>query len=240
MTYKYTHFIPENIAPKGAVSIEVYNKENQLVTTIPLGRMTPPLTEPIYSFGLISDLHLTASTEPNYASTKKVQKALRYFQDAECDFVIACGDLTNTGFFTIINNEEKNPDAYVYTEEHFAKYQSLCQEITIPVYAICGNHENYGDGYHGHKLSEYMTALTQYTGINSWFQTIDHKGDSFVFLSQPDPGHIYSDDDMAAITTFLDDNLNKRIYIIIYTYIEYVFIILKCIFTKNWLFYLHF
>ena len=39
--YKYNHFIPQNIAPKGAKSIGVYDG-NKKICTIPLGRMAQP------------------------------------------------------------------------------------------------------------------------------------------------------------------------------------------------------
>ncbi|MBR4023246.1 MAG: hypothetical protein IKI94_11790 [Ruminococcus sp.] len=58
MAYKYTYFIPENIAPSNAKSIGVYDSNGVKVCNIPLGRLTPPTDNKLYSFGLVSDMHL--------------------------------------------------------------------------------------------------------------------------------------------------------------------------------------
>ena len=68
MAYKYKHFIPQNIAPSGAKSIGVYNQNSEKICTIPLGRLAPTTKEKLYSFGLLSDIHLfhlPASWNPN-------------------------------------------------------------------------------------------------------------------------------------------------------------------------------
>ena len=60
MKYEYTHFINENIAPKGATRILVKSGEEE-VCSIPATRfngLTPPDKSPRYSFGLISDAHM--------------------------------------------------------------------------------------------------------------------------------------------------------------------------------------
>ena len=69
MAYKYKHFIPQNIAPKGAKQIGVYNSKGNKVTNIPLGRLTAPTATPLNSFGLVSDIHLWETLRPTETAT---------------------------------------------------------------------------------------------------------------------------------------------------------------------------
>ena len=135
MAYKYTHFIPQNTAPSGAKSIVVYDSNNNKVYEIPLGRMTPSNVEPLYSFGLVSDMHLYKSSVAWNPDTK-FDNALTYFEEKECVFCAHCGDMTQTGLFN--EGDKVNMDT-----AQIAKYKEVCDKHTIPVYGICGNHESY-------------------------------------------------------------------------------------------------
>ena len=76
MVYKYKHFIPQNIAPKGITRIAVYNSNNEKMCTIPLGRLKPTESEKLYSFGALSDVHMY---QPQYTTAlADFQKALQY------------------------------------------------------------------------------------------------------------------------------------------------------------------
>lgn len=94
-----TQLIPQNIAPAGAKHIGVYDGNGNQVATIPLGRMTPPTEEPLYRFGLVSDIHISHNTAVAWQPIPKFDNALTQFEEQGCVFCIACGDLTNTGFY---------------------------------------------------------------------------------------------------------------------------------------------
>lgn len=153
MAYKYKHFIPQNTAPKGATGIGVYDANGNKVYTIPLGRMAPPTTEPLYSFGLLSDIHMTGDS--NVGTKEKdgngyitdgfyFRKALEFFSNSGCKFVCISGDLTDVGLFSYTDESTKS-EYYYYYPNQFEEYKAICDLFaeTLPVYGCCGNHESY-------------------------------------------------------------------------------------------------
>ena len=170
MKYEYTHFIPENVAPKGATRIVVKKKisesEEAEICDIPSARfvgLSRPSGDPLYSFGLVSDCH-TYKTETisdaSWSGNKKLRNALSYFETFGCIMVIGCGDYTQTGFYkknesdssiTISNNVIPvrdpvviQPYGYYYDETQMLNHSEIIKAADIPVHEIFGNHENYG------------------------------------------------------------------------------------------------
>lgn len=134
--YQYKHLIPENVAPPGAKRIGVYDSNGMKVSNIPLGGLTPPSGEKLYSFCALADVHITYDT-----ANTDFQRALTY-ANANCDFTVIAGDLTGNA----------------NVESQIATYKSIVDTYspTKPVYAITGNHEHYGN-----KVKDY---LENYTG----------------------------------------------------------------------------
>ena len=95
MSYKYTHFIPENTAPKGAKRIGVYDENGKRVMTIPLGTLAPVAKTKLYSFGLVSDIHLYKTTV-DWSPDTKFDNALTYFENEGCVFCAHGGDISQT------------------------------------------------------------------------------------------------------------------------------------------------
>ena len=91
---KYTHLIPQNRADSSVRKIAVFSPTGKQVGTIPLGRLTMSAeVEKQYSFGALSDVHITKDT-----ATEDFQKALSYLNnDADVAFTCICGDLTENG-----------------------------------------------------------------------------------------------------------------------------------------------
>ena len=88
MRYNYTNFIKQNIAPKNAKSIVVFNSKGENIYTISLGRMARPKSQKLYSFGLISDLHFVEyGLSVTWSPSEKVDNALTYFENNNCDFL---------------------------------------------------------------------------------------------------------------------------------------------------------
>lgn len=176
MKYEYTHFIDENVAPKGATRIVVKNG-NEEVCAIPVSKfenLTPPRSKFLYSFGLVSDCH-TCHTATNHGGNNKLRNALTYFQAQNCIMTIGCGDFTQTGFYrrndsrsttitvvgtTVIPNR---PDFTVpplttyYDENQMVSYKNIVDKFDMPVYELFGNHENYN--------GEAITAETTIEGV---------------------------------------------------------------------------
>lgn len=154
MTKSETHLIPENIMPKGATVVGVYNSQGSKVGYIPFGRTSRPTGEPDYSVCVLSDIHVYEDTYPT--STEDFIRALTY-ANANCDFTCIAGDLVSTGG----------------QKSQLANYASLVAQYSPdkPVYAIAGNHENYdgyADGTRGHHLRTYTGHPLYYSfGVRS-------------------------------------------------------------------------
>ena len=211
--YKYSHFIPQNIAPKGAERIAVYNGNGDVVCTIPLGRMTHPSKQKLYSFGLVSDIHLW-STERDYKPNVKFDNALTYFENTGCAFCCVSGDLTQTGFY--IRTNENDASTQYWDEAQFAKYKEICgKHPNLPVYEIAGNHESYysmplSDAIKGNKLWE------TYTDINELHYYFEYQNDVFIFCGQPRGSTPMTDEAFDFLSDTLEANSNKRCFIFIH------------------------
>lgn len=206
--YKYKHFIPQNTAPSGAKKIGVYNAKGEKIYTIPLGRMTPPAKEKLYSFGLLSDIHLYPIAAVAWIPEVKFNNALTYFENQGCAFCAHCGDFTQTGLF--LDGDTTNMDI-----RQFAKYKEICDAHSIPIYGICGNHESIT----GVPITNNLAELKQYTGTDLYY-TVQQGNDLFIFIGQPTYNKVMGDDALQWLSDTLESNQNKRCFVFIHSYIE--------------------
>lgn len=205
MAYKYRHFIPQNTAPIGAKRIGVY-KGNEKVFTIPLGRLTPPNGNKLYSFGLVSDLHIW-KVESSWQGNKKFDNVLTYFESRGCLFCAHCGDITQTGLYD-------DGDKLNLAPAQFEMYKSICDKHTIPVYGICGNHESYVN-----PIENNLTELKYYAGTDLYY-TIEQNNDLFIFIGQPHGSIVMSNSAFSWLEGMLETNKNKRCFVFVHAYIE--------------------
>lgn len=109
----YKGFIPENVAPKDARRIGIYDTNGNRVGQIPLESLTfPDAGVKLYSFGLLSDAHVQYDT-----ALADLQRALAYLTDEEnVVFTCICGDLTSDGTDAQLTEYKNAVSAYlVYT-----------------------------------------------------------------------------------------------------------------------------
>ncbi len=206
MPYVYRHFIPQNTAPSGAQKIGVYDSNGKKVLTIPLGGLTPTGGEKLYSFGLLSDIHVWV-VEPTWSGNQKLDNALTCFENEGCAFVIHAGDITQTGFYREAAKDTLDP-------EQFAMYKSICDQHTIPIYGICGNHESYV-----HPITDNLAELKQYTGTDLYY-TVEQGDDLFILIGQPSYNEVMGDDALQWLEETLADNASRRCFVFIHSYIE--------------------
>lgn len=207
MAYIYPHLIPQNIATTGVKSIGVYDGNGKKIYTIPLGGLTPPAKEKLYSFGLVSDIHLYPLAAVEWKPEKKFEKALTFFENSGCVFCAHCGDISQTGLF-------READKANIAPEQFAKYKEICDNHTMPVYGLCGNHESYVN-----PISNNLTELRYYIGCDLSF-SIEQGNDLFLFLGQPNPGYVMSDEHFQWLSDMLKNNTHKRCFVFVHAYIE--------------------
>lgn len=191
--YQYTHFIKENIAPKGAKNIAVYDSNSKKVCTIPLGGLTPPSGSKLYSFCALSDVHITYDT-----ANTDFQRALTYVDNSDCAFTCICGDLTDNG-----------------TASQLAQYKSIVDTYakTKPVYAIVGNHENYSHYEHTYNIVDYTNHPLYYMfeygndvyimcGCYAWYE-----GNTQI------KGEVFTGEYLQWLYQTLEANRNKRCFV---------------------------
>lgn len=197
--------IPENTAPPGSTKIGVYDSDGNRVCNIGLGRLTPPSTEPLYSFGLLSDLHLN-TTDSGQNSTR-FSNALTFFEAQGCSFCCHTGDMTNIGFWMEGTKE--------YTTEQFNEYKRIRGlHPNLPVYGCCGNHDSYTKA-----ITDNLTELKTYTGHGLHF-SMTHGDDLFLFLGQPSATIPMSDDALAWLETMLEANADKRCFVFVHPFVD--------------------
>ena len=233
MRYVYTHFIPENIAPKGATQIVIKSGEEE-TCSIPkslFGDMTHPTGEPDYSVGWVSDCHtLKTATinDTNYQSNVKLRNALSYFAAQGCVMVIGCGDFCQTGFY--LDNKDD------YNESQMVNYRDIIGAYPIPVYELYGNHEN----YHGRNITDNLARAKELIGIPHTAYTVSSAPDSdsvvgtttrpnryapvgddlYIMCGQPTQGAPMSADDFDWLKNILEANKNRRCFVAVHSYIE--------------------
>lgn len=211
MTYKYEHLIPQNIAPKGAKHIKVYNTNGEVVCTIPLGRLKQPSKTKRYSFGIVSDTHICPNNADGAIVSARLNKAFTWFEEQGASLIANCGDMTNIGF--------ENPKG-TYNPVEFAEYQRICNlHPNTPVYGACGNHDSYNTD-----IANYEDELIEYTGHGIRF-TVEHNGDVFIFFGQPKSSILYVDGsvipvpELAWLQEQLSNNKDKRCFVFIHPYL---------------------
>lgn len=214
MAYVYKHFIPQNTAPKGATKIGVYDSNGNKVLTIPLGGLTPPTKEKLYSFGIVSDIHISHNTTVAWQPIPKFDNALTLFENNGCALCIACGDLTNTGFYR--RTDESDSTTTYLDERQFAKYKEICDKHTIPVHELMGNHES----YYGQPITNNLDKLNTYTGKGVLSYTVAQGNDLFILCGQPRDAAVMSDEDFAWLGTTLEANKDKRCFVFVHSHID--------------------
>lgn len=213
MPYVYRHFIKENTAPTGAKKIGVY-KGNEKICDIPLGRLTPTTKTKLYSFGVLSDIHLYPIAAVVWTPETKFDNALTLFESKGCVMCIACGDLTNTGFY--LRTDESTAGTEYLDEQQFAKYKEVCDAHTIPVYEIMGNHES----YYGMPITNNLAKMETYTGKGVLSYTVTQGNDLFILCGQPRDAAVMSDDDFTWLGETLEANKDKRCFVFIHSHID--------------------
>lgn len=186
---QYEDFIAENVAPKTAKRIGVYDRKGNRVIGIPIGHLAfPNIGQKLYSFGALADVHLQHST-----ARDDFQRALIYLNETEdVEFICIAGDLTSNGL----------PEELQVYKNHVDSYSP-----NTPVYAIAGNHEanNYND---------VVNLLEAYTG-GPLYYSFDRGDDVFIMVGCRGSweGGLFTTDELQWLYETLESNRNKRCFV---------------------------
>lgn len=225
MAYKYKHFIPENTAPKGAKSIGVYNNGKK-VCDIPLGRLTHTKKEKLYSFGLLSDIHVDPYDKK---PETKLESALSFFKEHGCSFLCHCGDISMTGLWYPISETEHTS---YYSPTQFDIFYSICNKYNMPVYGCCGNHESYNTydiagtytdiyGADPTLVINNLEKLQEYTGNGLVFTMTQNKEkDVFIFVGQSTQQLPMTIEHLQWLYETLEENRNKRCFVFNHSFVS--------------------
>lgn len=186
-------------APAKAECIGVYHQERR-VGYIPLGSLSPPEGECLYSFGMLADPHVGVG-DANF------ERAMEYFStNPAVRFVCIAGD--------IVDKSGEYPERW----DTFDEILDRCG-FTIPgkqgngkrVYAVSGNHEQWH--FHGETVREH-------TGLQLW-REVSYGDDVFILLgckacyTAGDPDFQFvSLEDQQKVMAMLERNRNKRCFVI--------------------------
>lgn len=205
--YKYKHFIPQNIAPKGAKRIGLYASTGKRICTIPLGRLTPPTKEKLYSFGAVSDIHLIKSGLTwNWYPIQKFDRALSHFQEKGCAMCVVTGDLTQCGYRWNDKNDVELTQ--------MANYRTVCEKYSdLPVYELAGNHES----YYNVPITDSSELWLADTGKQDLSYTVEQGNDLFILLGQPTGGTVL--ESLQWLYETLEANRNKRCFVFIHPWL---------------------
>lgn len=196
-----TQLIAENIAPPNAKRLVIFN-ENTKICNVDISRIKPSnLGNKLYSFGLVSDLHLDGGQTRN---GEYLSEAMTFFESQGCSFCCHAGDMTNIGFWSELSNE-------IYLSQ-MAEYKSVIDaHPNLPMYGICGNHESYNK-----PIVENLPELKEYT-YRDLYYTYTHGNDVFIFIGQPGgTSYVQRADwisELKWLQTTLEANRNKRCFV---------------------------
>lgn len=157
----YEEFIDVNVAPREAGSIGIYDSQMNRLWCIFINDFKPVYTEPIYSFGLLSDVHVTPVNKHDCIGN--FQNALTFLNCKGVEFTTICGDISEEG-----------------TDEEYAVYKEVVDTYSpnVPVYTTSGNHDAQS------ALNE--VSWKAYTGQDMVFEISrtlpDGSADHFLFL----------------------------------------------------------
>ena len=155
----YEDFIAENIAPREAECIGIYNSLGERQGSIELAAFKPDYTEePLYRFGVLSDVHIgRAEITPDV----DLERAIKFLEKRGVSNICICGDLTQNG-----------------KEAEFADFADVADLANVPIYATSGNHDATKNGITPDLWERYISRPLVYERTVE----VNGKRDHFLFL----------------------------------------------------------
>ena len=190
-----TGFISENKAPKNNNYIYVYGGSGLTGKIKTSGIKMPVLGNKLYSFGALSDVHVTVST----FAMQKFKQALEYLNDTQkVVFTCIAGDLTSNG----------TPDQFTIYRNAVAEYSP-----NTPVYECTGNHD-----VESTSVAPFLTkeSTQPYTGSDMYY-SFTQGNDVFIMFGMSGwigkTGDIFTNEALQWLYETLEENRNRRCFV---------------------------
>lgn len=243
MSNNHKRLIRENIAPKGAKYVGIV-QNGQVKGRIPIKGTTLEHNygKKLYSFAVMSDIHLSDYNLPDGLSTRfyvlakdkeDFQAAVKWVNDHKeennIDMMCLCGDFSRFG-----TENELNLYSKIVGIENGVLTGSEYNYKKIPAYTCHGNHDLGGVSrrYYEKFAGKYESGAKyliwkKYTGMDILlngetlgFQVINHGDDHFIFFSLDNPWGtdgkmktVYDGNDVKSLDKYLSAHKDERCFI---------------------------
>ncbi len=190
----YEDFIGENVPPREAAVIGIYNSAGERQGSIAFSAVRPDVPEQrlLYSFGLLSDVHIgRAEINPE----TDFERALTFFNAKSVAHTCICGDITQNG-----------------KEAEYQSWAAVAALADAPIYTTTGNHDATSKGINPELWS-------RYTGLPLVFEhsvECDGKTDHFLFLGMErwNFSAAYLDYHLDWLESKLEEYRNERCFVV--------------------------
>lgn len=180
---QYNDLIYANAAPREAGMIGVYNAAGERAGHISIGGFKASTEEPLYSIGMLSDVHCEVNSSAEALSD--FQNALTFLNARNVVMTCICGDITQKG-----------------TAEELALYKDIVSTYSpsTPVYTTTGNHDSRSAGINEERWLEYTgqpVIFEQsvrlpdgsedhflFLGMYRWSRDVPYKSDHISWLKE--------------------------------------------------------
>ena len=153
----------------------------------------------LYSFGLLSDVHIDNNYDADYSdeamSDEDYKNALRFLEDEGANFIAYCGDMT------------KN---YSDAEADYQLLAECLKESHVPNYIIKGNHDAGTGGF-----DEYISEISRFT--------VPYNDDLFIFVgngSSTGSNGGLTQSRVDYIRSIIEDNPDRRLFLMYHQFIR--------------------
>ena len=158
----------------------------------------PVVEDMLYSFGVLSDVHVDAGSDGNFYDTNQAtndyRKAVKFLEDEGAEFIAYGGDMA-TG----------DPGV---SEQDYRKVLEILKDSHIPSYMISGNHDY---GY-------FFKALIE----SRKYYTVEKGNDIFIFVNVQDRGKTGGVDReiVDGVRAIIEANPDKRLFLFYHYFIR--------------------
>ena len=192
--------IEENLIPYSATKIvAVQNGEVKAEYEIPTTKRTMDESDKLYSFGLLSDIHVDGDGTDETLSNSDLQRALQFFENYGVVMNVVTGDATWDGNSTDVKNLKT----------------VLSNYTTKPYYIVRGNHDV------RHECAD-LTYWTNNVESNGLYFSVRQGNDVFLFvgMANDDYSVVFTTEELDWLEEQLETYKNQRVFVLEHVFVD--------------------